>query len=151
MHLGVMSKNLVKLANDIDNIVDGFLSTAQYGGTSRAKGAVNVVLADSKAEGLKTWNDMLQKLSDEDYERALQCERVDVDVKMVLTKSGYKITMVADPAPPMPDSVITYLQPFLNGVAGKAKIKADATLKDDKNAKSEEWEYYQYLCFRNCT
>ncbi|MHA2426441.1 MAG: hypothetical protein ACXADB_00175 [Candidatus Hermodarchaeia archaeon] len=161
MHLDVMSDNLVKLATEIDNIVDSFVSTAQVqeelspeDATLAVKQAIISVLKQEEGNALNKWNEMLDKLSDEDYQLATLATRVDLKVTAQLAGGGYKVTIKPEAEYPKDlkkakPVIERWLQPFFNGVAGKSVLAANAAKKKHKNAQSVSWLHPQYLVFRS--
>jgi len=163
MHLGVMSKNLVKLATEIDSMVCGFVNVALVpqqrelspeDATLAVKQAIISLLKREEGNALNKWNDMLDKLSDEQYQLATLTTRLDLSVVAKLVGNSYRVAIKPEAEYPKDiksakPAIERWLQPFFNGIAGKAILVANATKKKHKNAQSVSWVHPQYLVFRN--
>lgn len=166
MHLGVMSKNLVKLASEIGNLVDGFVSRAQMtapptteavpqqstelqqdGENDLPRGAVRAFLASKRTECLNKWNDMLEKAPDADYDVLVKSTELDLQVKLTLSGNKYTATIVPEIEPSRNTYGQRALQPYCNGLAGIAGAKATQSIKNATGNSSFGIYMKQYLKF----
>ena len=135
-----MSKNLEKLAHEIDGLVSGFLRKAQLampasgGGAAPMSGgdtnndypraAIQAYLAQQTDATLNKWNQLLDKISDEAYNVVQSSTSLDLRVVATLAGNRYKVTIQPQVEPSRNREMEQALQPFMNGMAGVAGVAA---------------------------
>lgn len=137
-----MSKNLVKLAKEIDNLVGVFVKRAQAptplqqdAENDLPRGAVNSLLTEKVNDSIEAWNNMMSKIyneQDDDTYQELQASRsLDLRIKLTLNTQNKTYTAIIKPEiePNRNEKGERYLQPYFNRLAvlaGQAATKSIA-------------------------
>lgn len=124
-----MSKNLIKLANDIDNIVGYFVSQA-VDPNAGPRYAVRQVLKKNFNNVLNKWNEILNKASDADYEVLKNSTALDLRIECTLSGGKYECTIRPEIVPSRNKYGETQLQPTCNGMAGVAAAEATKVIEE---------------------
>ena len=133
-----MSESLIKLAKEIDNLVDGFVSKVQDvaapapmgegqadAGNDVVRGAVEAFMKKRYQNTLKKWGQMEQKLSDDEYAGLNGLQKLDLRYDLTMENGKYVSARI------VPEIVPTVVRYSAGGkkMGGEATSSNSTTLK----------------------
>ena len=136
-----MGKDLAKLAQEIDNLVNGFVSKAQFPAAPMGKKqddssndlprmAARRFLKGKVTEGTDKWNAMLDKAPDADYETLKGSTKIDLRMAFSLSGGKYKVAIKPEIEPSRNPYGEKMLQPYFNGLAGLVGVVATKSIRN---------------------
>lgn len=161
MHLGVMSKNLGRLAQEIDNMVNALFSRAQIPpaqpmgekqrdeGNDLPRGAVRSVLRDKVNETINKWNDMLDALyakEDNNYEKLIRSKGLDLQISLAFQNGKYTTTIIPEIVPRNSIGELA-LKPYFIGLAGLVGHAVNRSIKNAQGNSAFGIYQKEYLKF----